>query len=158
MTKTDLAKYLNAWDMKPDIVSLGSQKNFEKFMESVEDKEETNGLPDVLFYKRLIAKAILFKTVQKLVRPMFPAFQANIAAYLVSMAAQLAGDRLDLDRIWTQQELSYQLKVWATEVNDILHKSSSGRMISEWAKKPECWKIVREQSYSMAKGDIPEIR
>ena len=27
ITKTDLAKYLNAWDQRPDLVSLGSQKN-----------------------------------------------------------------------------------------------------------------------------------
>jgi hypothetical protein len=27
ITKTDLAKYINAWDQKPDLVSMGSQKN-----------------------------------------------------------------------------------------------------------------------------------
>ncbi|WP_102822972.1 AIPR family protein, partial [Burkholderia thailandensis] len=32
ITKTDLAKYINAWDCRPDLVSLGSQKNFERFM------------------------------------------------------------------------------------------------------------------------------
>lgn len=32
ITKTDLAKYITAWDKKPDIVSLGSQKNFDRFM------------------------------------------------------------------------------------------------------------------------------
>ncbi|MCK4828624.1 AIPR family protein, partial [bacterium] len=30
-TKTDLAKYINSWDMIPDVVSLGAQKNFIHF-------------------------------------------------------------------------------------------------------------------------------
>ena len=162
ITKTDLAKYLNAWDQKPDIVSLGSQKNFEKFMEAVEDQEETAPALDVQFYRQMIAKVIFFKTAHKLVRPMFPAFQANVAAYLVSVAAKLIGERLDLDRIWQQQDLSRQLKgqlsVWAPEVSDTLHRSANGRMISEWAKKPECWTIVREASYSPVRADVPELR
>lgn len=162
ITKTDLAKYLNAWEKKPDVVSLGSQKNFEKFMESVEDKETTNGLPDVQFYKRMIVKAIFFKTAHKLVRPMFPAFQANVAAYLVAVAATIVEDKLDFEKIWQKQELSTlmkeQLKIWAVEVNEVLHRSSNGRMISEWAKKSECWLVVRECTYSKAIQNIPEIR
>lgn len=162
ITKTDLAKYLNAWVQKPDVVSLGAQKNFEKFMESVEDQEESASAPDIQFYKQMIAKAIFFKTAHKLVRPMFPAFQANVAAYLVSISAKLIGDKIDLDRIWQQQDLSRQLKgqlsVWASEVNEILHRSANGRMISEWAKKPECWAIVSQGHYSQEKNDIPEMR
>jgi uncharacterized protein Usg len=162
ITKTDLAKYINAWDQKPDVVSLGSQKNFMLFMESVEDREAQYSLPDLIFFKSTIAKAIFFKTVHKLVRQMFPAFQANVAAYLVSLTAKLTGETLDIDKIWQQQDLSYQLKeqlkVWASEVNDILHSSSGGRMISEWAKKPECWRIVQGHSYSKISNGIPEIR
>ncbi|GFO57341.1 hypothetical protein GMSM_43480 [Geomonas sp. Red276] len=162
ITKTDLAKYLNAWDQKPDLVSLGSQKNFERFMESVEDREPDSLPPDVGFYKGIISKAIIFKTAHKLVRPMFPAFQANIAAYLVAVMAKLIGGRLDLDKIWQAQELSSplrdQLKEWANEVNEALHKSAGGRMISEWAKKAECAEIVMSRVYSGARPGIPEIR
>ena len=35
----------------------------------------------------MVAKGILFKAVQKLARQTFPAFQANVAAYTVSMIA-----------------------------------------------------------------------
>jgi len=162
ITKTDLAKYLNAWDQKPDLVSLGSQKNFERFMEFVEDREAESTTPDVQFYKRTIAKAIIFKTAQKLVRSMFPAFQANIVAYLVSVVAKLVGEQLDLDKIWQTQELSPQLKnqfrIWATEVSDTLHSSSGGRMISEWAKKAECSEYAMRRSYSPVSAGIPEVR
>ena len=144
ITKTDLAKYMNAWGRKPDLVSLGSQKNFERFMDGLREVEGQSPapLPDVAAFKAMIAKAIVFKKTHALVRPMFPAFQGNVAAYLVSMLADHLGDRIDLDKIWTRQDISQplrqQLQVWAVEVNDALHSSSGGKMISEWAKKPEC--------------------
>ena len=105
ITKTDLAKYMNAWDIKPYLVSLGAQKNFERFMDSLRDPEgqPPAPLPDVTTFKTMIAKAILFKKTHALVRPMFPAFQGNIAAYLVSLLADRLGDRIDLDKIWAKQ-------------------------------------------------------
>jgi len=163
ITKTDLAKFLNAWDRKPHFVSFGSQKNFERFMERFADGEDGEiPLPDVATYKQMIAKAIVFKTVHKLVRPMFPAFQANVAAYTVSVLSERIGERLDLDRIWQQQGLSAklqeQIQVWAREVNDTLTASAAGRMISEWAKKAECWEVVLKGHLSAPPTGIPEMR
>jgi hypothetical protein len=70
ITKTDLAKYLNAWDQKPDSVSLGGQRNFELLMADINDNDTGTPipLPDVVEYKQMVAKAILFKKVQALVR------------------------------------------------------------------------------------------
>lgn len=163
ITKTDLAKYINAWGKKPDVVSLGSQKNFDRFMASLsgEDGEEIS-LPGVSEYKAMIAKAKIFRDTQKLVRPMFQAFQANVAAYVVSVLADRLGDRIDLDRIWARQgvstELLSQIAVWAREVNDVLHRTAGGRMVSEWAKKPECRNAVLGATYSEPTENIPEIR
>ncbi len=163
ITKTDLAKYINAWDIKPDVVSLGSQKNFDRFMASLsgEDGEEIP-LPGVAEYKAMIAKTKIFRDTQKLVRPMFQAFQANVAAYVVSVLADRLGDRIDLNRIWIRQgvsqELLSQIGIWAKEVNDVLHRTAGGRMVSEWAKKPECRDAVISATYSEPADNIPEIR
>lgn len=160
LTKTDMAKYLNAWDQLPDVVSLGSQKNFARFMDRI--AEAGMPLPEVSEYKHMIAKAILFKRIHGKVRRMFPAFQGNVAAYLVSVMANRVGERIDLDRIWTRQDLSAQFLeqagVWAVEVNKVLHATANGRMISEWAKKPACWSAVRAASYSPPATGIPELR
>jgi hypothetical protein len=159
-----LAKYLNAWDEKPDLVSLGSQKNFENFMKDllVGNGDNTFTLPDVADYKKMIAKAIVFKKTQALVRPMFSAFQANVTAYLVALLSNRLGRRLDLARIWEQQEISpelrEQLRIWATDVNRVLHETAAGRMVSEWAKKAECWQVVRDARYPQASEEIPELR
>ncbi|OAI12068.1 abortive phage infection protein [Methylomonas koyamae] len=163
ITKTDLAKFLNAWNKRPDLVSLGAQKNFERFMDSLrEDDQSSTPLPDVMAYKAMVAKAILFKKTQSLVRPMFPAFQGNVATYLVSLLADRIGERIDLDKIWLKQDISItlrsQLQTWADEVNETLHRTSGGKMISEWAKKPECWDAVRMGSYSPVMDGIFELR
>jgi len=163
ITKTDLAKYLNAWAQRPDLVSLGSQKNFERLMESIADRdgEVAAPLPDVSAYKKMVAKAIVFKKAHSVVRPMFPAFQGNVAAYVVGLLANRLGQRLNLDTIWKRQaispELVRQIQIWAKEVNGVLHRSSQGRMISEWAKKADCWNSVRDANYSEPIQQVPEI-
>ncbi len=163
ITKTDLAKYLTAWDRKPDIVSLGSQKNFDRFMASLTPAEgQEIPLPNVQDFKAMIAKAKFYRDAQKHLRPMFPAFQANVTAYTVALISEKLGSRIDLERIWTKQAVSpeflAQLAVWAKEVNEVLHNSAGGRMVSEWAKKPECKDEVMSASYSAPSTDIPELK
>ena len=123
------------------MVSLGSQKNFDRFMERVSEQCQNGWLPSVDDYKVMVAKVKLYRDMEKLIRPMFPAFKANVAAYLVALLSRKLGDRINLERIWLKQgispELSQQLKVWADEVNNILHATANGRMVSEWAKKAD---------------------
>lgn len=163
VTKTDLAKYLNAWDCKPDIVSKGSQKNFDSFMAALAPNDGQEApLPNVADFKAMIAKAKLYRDAQKLLRPMFPAFQANVTAYTIAVLSEKLGARIDLDRIWIKQaaspELMSQIATWAKEVNDTLHATSGGRMVSEWAKRPECKEAVMGGNYSEPADDIPEVR
>ena len=111
----------------------------------------------------MIAKAIIFKATHKLVRPMFPAFQANVATLTpYPCCRRTSGDRFDLDRVWQEQAISErlreQIQVWAREVNDTLHATANGRMISEWAKKAECWDAVQNGNLSLPLSDIPELR
>jgi hypothetical protein len=163
ITKTDLAKYINAWQKKPDIVSLGNQKNFDRFMADLTSSDGSDiALPNVADYKVMIAKAKLFRDTQKILRPMFQAFQANVVAYTVAVLAERIGDRVDLNLIWSNQAVSHklleQIAIWAKEVNEVLHRTASGRMISEWAKKPECRVAVLGAHYTTPMNGIPEVR
>jgi AIPR protein len=163
ITKTDLARYLNAWACKPEIVSMGSQKNFDRFMAALSPVEgQETPLPTVADYKKMIAIAKLFRDAQKTLRPMFQAFQANVTAYTISVLSEKLGARIDLDRIWSMQsvspELLEQIGVWAREVNEKLHATAGGRMVSEWAKRSECKDAIMGASYSEPADDIPEIK
>ena len=118
--------------------------------------------PDVQTYKEMIAKAKIYRDAQKLVRPMFPAFQANVVAYTISLLAQNLGDRLDFGKVWLAQggskQLMQQIATWAGEVNEVLYRTGNGRMISEWAKKPECRAAVLGATYSNPVSNIPELK
>lgn len=162
LTKTDFAKYLCAWMQLPDLVSLGGQKAFPAFMKRMtRGDDETPTLPDVAEYKRMIAQVIIFKTATKLINPRFPAFKANITAYTVALVSRLLGDRINLEEIWQKQSVSPQLGnqivTWSDEVNAVLYSSAKGRMISEWAKKRECWEGMLEHTWSTPDPEIPEV-
>ncbi|WP_401738819.1 AIPR family protein [Stenotrophomonas pavanii] len=164
LVKTDLAKFLNSWDGRPDQASLGGQKNFARFMDDVKEREERGEsvVPDAVGFKQMIAKVIIFKQVQSLVRPLLPAFQGNVAIYLVALLSQQHASRIDLMRVWEQQGLSDgfrdQIRVWAKEVNTALHASSKGKMISEWAKKEECWLALQKLPLSPSASNIIELK
>lgn len=161
ITKTDLARYLNAWAGRPHIVSLGLQKNFSHFMDGLtpEDVEKLDG--DA--FRRMIAQAILFKAVQRIVKAGgYPAFQMNISTYTVAVLSMLVGDRFSLEAVWRRQGLSPELSDWlstlARAVDEAMRRSAGARMLSEWAKKEECWTELRELDWPDAPSDIPEIR
>jgi hypothetical protein len=64
--KSDIAKFINIWELEPHYVSQGAQKNFIHYTKKTNELVKKNKLPGENFYKKLIANAILFKTVDKL--------------------------------------------------------------------------------------------
>jgi hypothetical protein len=109
----------------------------------------------------MIAQAIIYKRTQSIIRQLVPAFAANVTTYLVALLAFKLGDQFNMDRVWLHQDLSGELKqqiqVWGQEVNGVLLQTAGGRMVSEWAKKPECWEAVRQGAYSQPVPGIPEL-
>jgi hypothetical protein len=118
-------------------------------------------IPDLAEFKRTIAMAIVFKRAEKLIRPAFQGFQANITTYTIAMLSRLTGDRFSLDTVWQQQGLSDQLNqqilIWAGEVDVILRNGAGNRIVSEWAKREECWADVSDRALSSINLPIPEL-
>ncbi|MDL2275168.1 AIPR family protein [Desulfosarcina sp. OttesenSCG-928-G10] len=162
ITKTDLAKYINAWEKKPHMVALGGQKNFKEFSDTVARWESDGFLPDVTWFKHAIAKAILFKQADKMVAALKTASKISVTAYLISLLSEKLGDRMDLGKIWQEQALSPPLisllSRWAQELNTVMMSSKKGKTLVEWAKKPECWEKVKKEKYSLENEEIPEIK
>lgn len=142
LNKTELAKCLTAWNQMPHQVGTGNQKNFEKFMSEIGDL-----VPDTSYYKHSIAKAILYRQVESIVRRcQVAAFQANVVAYLVALLAKTSSETINLDNIWINQDIPAALKerirLLVPKIDKLLQESARGRMISEWAKRPECWEEI----------------
>ncbi|NVN10477.1 AIPR family protein [Nguyenibacter vanlangensis] len=150
--KLELARYLSAWDGFPWRVAFGGQKNFQAFMQR--RKEQAASAPDAAWFRRLIALTILYRTTERLVRAMkFPAYGANIAAYLVAALGERAGGLIDFDLIWRQQcvtpELEALINAWAPLIDQALRTSVGSRNPTEWFKKEDCWVDLRNHLPSL---------
>jgi hypothetical protein len=162
ITKPELAKYSNAWDQKPYLVAFGSQKNFDHFMQELRKGRAEDWGPDTKYFKDAIAKAILFRAATKVVnQEKFSAYKANITAYLVACLSWKTGQHLGLDLIWRAQgvsmELTDVLRTWSHQIDETLRRTANGKMVSEWAKKEECWRQVREEGLRFPAELPPEI-
>ena len=161
-SKTDLAKFLNCWNQRPDLVSRGAQKNFDFFMQELRIGKEADWLPDESYYKLLIAKAILYKAIARIVRQeQFPAYRPNIVAYLIAYVSYRTGGQLDMDLIWQEQALSAEfetlLRSWSHDINETVRETAEGRNVTEWCKKEDCWKSICAIALPLADPMPPEL-
>lgn len=152
-TKTDLAKFENTWDQLPYQVSEGAQKNFKKF--TVRLNERGKYIPDSKYYERLIAKAIMFRRTEKLVQQQnYGGYRANIVTYTLAFLSYTTAQRIDLDRIWKEQQLTRALEYEIVEVSKFVHEiivnPEGGANVGEWCKKKRCWDLVREYDYKIS--------
>jgi AIPR protein len=162
-SKTDLAKYLNAWDGLPNLVSYGNQKNFQSFMQALKEQHPDGFVPDEGWFRAFVAKAIIFRAAQSIVKAnKFPAYQANITAYTVACLSRKCGGKVDFDLIWAWQAASNQLGAmienWAVKIDMQLRETAKARMPSEWAKREECWEAMRELPLEFLNPLPPELR
>lgn len=152
-TKTDLAKFENTWDQVPWIVSLGAEKNFREFMLRIERRGSTFK-PDQDYFELLIAKALLFRSAEKLVQSLsLGGYRAQTVTYTLAKLSHATEQRLDLRSIWRSQELRPHvvdaILDLAPHVHEELLTSAGTRNISEWAKKEDCWKAIRSLPWTV---------
>lgn len=155
--KTDLAKTLNTFEGKPDLVSKGAQKSFAAFASdigSVWEKKE-NSFND-LYFKDSISKLIIFRTLDKGVRkaPWYKGgYKANIVTYTIArVALEVKSMRkfLPLSAIWDKQEvpaclLDDLLRI-GDQINDLIQRTPPGvTNVTEWCKKEACWQTAQEE-------------
>jgi hypothetical protein len=150
-TKTDLAKFENVFDDHPKWVNLGGQKNFARYAARIgkEWEKSSDGFNE-LYYRRSVARGILFRATEKLVsdQPWYNGgYRANIVAYTISMLSEVTKRRslaMDFEAIWSAQAISAvvmeALETISGEVNeDIINPPAGISNVSEWCKKDGCW-------------------
>ena len=171
LTKTDIAKYLNAYEevyegkklvIGPHIVARGNEKNYARFI--------NNNLPENLkkinnvYFEDTIAKAILFKTADKRYGTKASAVHIgelkNVTVpYTIALLTRITDGKLDLYKIWKAQQLSPALSDFIfdlmIQVNEFIIKNSVGSHYIEWAKKEECWDKVKGHTFAY---DLAQIK
>ena len=142
---------------KPETVSKGAQKNFAEFAKEVGDSWVKNDTRfDETWYRRLVAKLIVFRYLEKSVpkQDWYPGgYRANIVTYAI---AKLVADAeamsllVDLDAVWQAQavpdDLGTALLNAAKSATLTLTQPILGiKNTTEWAKKQACWEGLRHR-------------
>jgi hypothetical protein len=159
-TKAELAKFENTWALRANLVSLGAEKNFVHFTDEL---DRNPVVVDKEYCRRLVAKAILFRRADKLVaKENFGGYKANIVTYTVARLVHAARGRIDLERIWREQDLSPALQTAITDLSRLVQKvitaPAAGQLnVGEWTKRPECWTAVRDIGFDLAPQLVAEL-
>lgn len=157
--KTDLAKFEYSMGMKPHVVSWGAQKSFAEFARDVGERwEKHNEQFNELYFKEMIAKAIIFRYLDKAVmkQPWYGGYKANIVTYAIAKLAHMVESinaKLDLTGIWKRQGLTSALEAQLLEIAEqvnveIQNTPAIVTNVTEWCKKESCW-------FAVQKLDIP---
>ncbi len=155
ISKTDLAKAWNAWSQRPEIVSLGGQKNFKHFMAALGTRVH-KPVVDESEFRLVVGRVILYRETTRLVNSLkerIPAFRAQVVAYLIAYLGYRLPGELDFERVWNLQRLPDALEetllAWAEPVYRTIVTSAASRNVGEWCKKADCWRAVRELDLPM---------
>ncbi len=157
LTKTAVAKHEMCWLQYPHIVSSGAEKNFSHFMLHIGD--EIPAAPDERYFTHMVAKTILFRRCDELVQEAaFPGYKANIVAYSIAYLSHRTGMGIDLDRVWVDQAVPGPVEEALRRTihlaqGHVMTPPREGMNLSEWCKKEECWRLLREKDL-----DLPDLR
>jgi hypothetical protein len=161
-SKTDLAKFLVSWWQRPQTVSRGAQKNFSIFMAELPERFAADWQPDELFYKEVVALAILFRGAQSAIRrAKLQSYGANVLTFMIAKLSADFGATFDLLGVWDSQQISPELvqifETWAPRIHAAIITGASRTNVTEWCKKQESWEYIKVLALPVPDLALPEI-
>ena len=158
ITKTDVAKYENAWKQRPYDVCRGAEQNYKLFVADIKRDKPT---VTPAYYKRIIAEGILFNTIDSIVRSKnLGGYKSNMNAYIMSSLSVLSDEKLDMMYIWENQKVQQAVVDKIEELIPLvwihLTGASSGSQMSnvnEWSKRVDCWNKLKLRLGDLEKFD-----
>jgi len=170
-SKTDLAKFLLPWEGAPDSVSKGSQKNFGEFAKMIGPQwEKSSDSFSETYYRRAIAKAVVFQTTDDLVTKQTwykgGGIKSRVVPYAIAKlahGAQLRGLYVDFEQIWRTQAVPEILRTALTISAERVHSVIMGDQSQipnplEWAKQQACWNAVKRMEVPWPDGWFETLR
>lgn len=158
-TKTDMAKYVNTWRMRPHIVKKGAQANLKALgPELIKEYESDQSRFEGGFYRSLIAQTILFRTIDKSVLKSdwykeesgFKAEAVTFGIALLRHKLLTKGLDINLEKIFQRQALSVSLEETLVEAARIVREAISDPSFrggvsnpSEFCKSENGWKRIQ---------------
>jgi hypothetical protein len=150
--KSELAKYELAWLQMPQVVAAGAEKSLAIFM-NLEHGPASGGVPDEKYYRRLIAKALLWAETDRIVGALdLGGYKAVDVAYTIALISNRTAGRLDLDTVARRQDPGeawrHAVAALAPRVHANLIENAGARNVSSWSKTAAAWTGVQEITWS----------
>jgi AIPR protein/abortive infection phage resistance-like protein len=145
--KTDLARFVMAWEQQPAIVCRGAQKAFVEFTTQSARRRILPPVQEDL--RRIAVLAIVFRTAEKLCGELeFKGYRAQVVAHAVARLSLELKQRLPWGMIWRTQTLPAEfldpMKTMLLAIRGALITGAGSRSVIEWCKKEESWITVRD--------------
>ena len=126
-TKEDIAKVWSNWNQSPYDAVKGASTTYAAFMKEQVDR---SFIPDEDYYKKTIALLIMYKFLMS--RPENKSYangKATVVAYTMAMLASLSLNRYDLLKVWDNQGLSDNTKIFLNQVCDKVYQLLSVQVV-----------------------------
>ncbi|MDR1181905.1 MAG: AIPR family protein [Bacteroidales bacterium] len=169
-SKVELAKYINAYQevlqggklvISPNIVVRGNEQNYAQFIANnlLDNTKKINNV----YFEDTIAKCILFKTAEKRYGTKQNDYNIGelrqvVVPYTLSLINILTENKLDLYKIWKNQQISQTLSDCIydlmKQVNKFILDNSPVSHYIEWAKKEDCWQQLKNHSWAFNINEI----
>jgi hypothetical protein len=118
-------------------------------------EDEGDPIVDLDFFKCSVAKAILFRTAEKLFSTLaLDGYRANTVAYALSWLAEHSHHRIDLERVWEEQRVPPETQEAMKNAcqSAYKHLTQTSGNVGEWSKKAECWDGFQRQDIVVGPG------
>lgn len=126
-TKEDIAKVWSNWNQSPYDAVKGASTTYAAFMKEQVDR---SFIPDEDYYKKTIALLIMYKFLMS--RPENKNYangKATVVAYTMAMLASLSFNKYDLLKVWNNQGLSDNTKIFLNQVCDKVYHLLSVQVV-----------------------------
>lgn len=151
-TKEQLGKYYCSWGDEPYRVKKGGEAIFRKFLEDITSDENRKVIIDRNFYECIIAKILLFTSLEKIhgVRNnAIGQIRSAVVPYTISILySHTEGDKkndktFNLVKLWDNEGLEDDLKTYLKDLmilmNELIKKYAKSDDLGEYSKKKELW-------------------
>lgn len=149
-----LAKAVMSWEQEPYTVSLGGERNFVVYNSRIRSNEGTYELNEA-YYKECVGTVILFNAITDEVKKLhFGGYNNNITTYVMAVIANLSQYKLNLNKIWDDQDVTTELrriiKTIAKDVYKLITDTpENDRNVAMYCRKEECWEKVKAYDYQL---------
>ena len=143
LTKTDIAKVMTIWEMKPHIACNSREKCFTSYMSSLK-RNHTN--IDATYWHNIVALSILYKDIEACFEKRCGqrGFKSRTVAYTMSAISYLTNQNLNIAYIWKNEKVQSQLEEIIereiVKVNDFLNQDNS----RSFTKNAKCWDDMKD--------------